>query len=82
MALADTWLVDDAAKKRAEARADLPGEKGTLELERRVTVVRGTPSERVALVKAATLRCWQLTGQPLPSYRRSDAPGRVLRSKR
>ena len=38
-----------------------------------------TAEERLAMVWDLTARAWQLTGVPLPTYRRSEIPVRVIR---
>jgi hypothetical protein len=37
--------------------------------------------ERVALVWTLTERMWELTGRPLPTYRRSEMPVVVIRTR-
>ena len=39
-----------------------------------------TPSERLEMVWTLPDRMWELTGKPLPSYRRSEMPLRIVRS--
>ncbi len=42
--------------------------------------VASAPAELlVGLVRELTLTAWALRGTPLPTYRREDMPGRVLR---
>lgn len=38
-----------------------------------------TAEERLAMVGELSRRMWELTGRPVPSYRRATMPGRVLR---
>lgn len=40
---------------------------------------RSTIDERVALVWQLTLEQWALAGLEVPTYRRSEAPGRIVR---
>ena len=37
------------------------------------------PAACVAMVWALTLDAWAASGQPIPTYARADAPGRVIR---
>ena len=41
-----------------------------------------TPSARVAMVWELTLDAWASSGEPIPSYVRAQAPGRMLRTLR
>ncbi len=72
---------DAERRKRALARGGYPGRKGGMELLAGVADVDSTPSERIAQVQAATLIGWRLSGKPLPSYSRSEAPGRIIRGR-
>jgi hypothetical protein len=38
-----------------------------------------TPEERLSMMWPLALSAWTLTGAPLPDYRRSEAPGRIVR---
>lgn len=38
-----------------------------------------TPVERLAMVEELSVRMWELTGQPMPSYSRATIPVRVIR---
>jgi hypothetical protein len=38
-----------------------------------------TPEQRLAMVAVLSKRTWELSGRPVPSYPRSQMPGRVLR---
>ncbi|MGI9141102.1 MAG: hypothetical protein ACR2GJ_08340 [Gemmatimonadaceae bacterium] len=40
-----------------------------------------SPEQRLEMVAVLTQRMWELTGQPLPSYKRNEMPGRVIRSR-
>lgn len=39
-------------------------------------LVGGTAAERIAMVWQLTLDAWAMSGQPLPTYARHEAPGR------
>ena len=67
-------------RQRAQDRASYVGRIGGMELLGGTQVVASTPSQRVAQVRAATMIGWELSGKPMPSYRRCDAPGRVVRA--
>jgi hypothetical protein len=38
-----------------------------------------TAEQRLEMVATLTRRMWELTGRPVPSYRRTEMPGRVIR---
>lgn len=42
-------------------------------------VVDGAPGELMALVTELTLAAWAMRGEPIPTYERSEAVGRVIR---
>lgn len=67
-------------EERARARAAWPVRRTTL-VEEALTDDRLSQSidERVAMVARLTRIQWELSGRPLPSYRRSEMPGRVIR---
>lgn len=66
---------------RASRRANWPGSITTLAHQADAAIVReGTPGERVAMVWRVTLDVWASSGRPMPSYARSEMPGRVIRS--
>jgi hypothetical protein len=69
--------------ERARARATWPIRRTTLAGEP-LTDERLPESinERVALVARLTELQWALSGLPLPTYRRNEMPGRVLRPAR
>jgi len=77
-----TQVSDDSdRRKRALARAGYAGRKGGMELLRAPAAdAASTPAQRVAQVNVATLIGWQLSGKPMPSYQRCDAPGRIIRT--
>ncbi|MCR9161382.1 MAG: hypothetical protein ACE37F_29410 [Nannocystaceae bacterium] len=68
-----------ARQRRARARATYPGRVGGMELLGSSLDLSSTPSERVAQVYAATLIGWELSGHPMPTYSRADAPGTIRR---
>ena len=70
----------DGRRQRAQTRSACEGRIGGMELLRGPQVVASTPSQRVAQVRIATMIGWELSGKPMPSYRRCDAPGRVVRA--
>jgi hypothetical protein len=74
--------VDPEAEKRRLQRAKWPVVKTTLDRERDDIVAAGTPSERVAMVHRLTLDAWAMAGLPMPSYRRAEAPGQIVRPVR
>jgi hypothetical protein len=39
-----------------------------------------TAAERVEMVGLLSRRMWEISGRPMPSYARSETPGRVLRN--
>jgi hypothetical protein len=67
----------DAAQRRL-ARAAWPIRRTRLG-DDESPVVDATPSERVAMVHVLTMDAWAMSGQPLPDYARSAAPGRIVR---
>lgn len=40
-----------------------------------------TPEERLSTMWALALDAWALQPEPLPTYRRQDAPGRLIRPR-
>lgn len=40
-----------------------------------------TAEDRLQMVSVLTRRMWELSGRPLPAYRRDEMPGRVIRPK-
>jgi len=69
----------DARAARAEARRRWAGRVTAPSAAPDELLLGRSPSERVAMVWALTLDAWAMTGRPLPSYRRSEAPGRIVR---
>jgi hypothetical protein len=73
-------IVSNDAEARRRARASWPIRAVKLGREELVDPRdRSTVDERVALVWQLTLEQWALAGREFPDYRRSDAPGRVVR---
>ena len=72
----------NAAEARRLARAQWPIRKIALE-EEGADDPRdaSTVDDRVALVWKLTREAWSLQGRELPSYPRSEAPGRILRPR-
>lgn len=72
---------DRAAAARAAARSSWRGAKTTLsQLDHEEDLSASTTvEERLAMMWELALASWSLAGLPLPSYSRSDMPGRVLR---
>jgi hypothetical protein len=77
--------MDDARAARARARADWPGGSTTLADQNEAgadpAIVRhGSASDRIAMVWRITLDAYASAGLAMPSYRRADMPGRVIRA--
>jgi hypothetical protein len=73
--------MDDARAARARDRADWPGGLTTSAEQTDAAIVRhGSPSERIAMVWRVTLDAFASAGIPMPTYRRADMPGRVIRA--
>jgi len=74
--------MSDPRAARARARAQWPGEVTTLADQTDAATVRhGTASERIAMVWRVTLDVYASAGIAMPSYRRADMPGRVIRAR-
>lgn len=74
--------MDDARSARARDRADWPGEVTTLADQSDAAIVRhGTAAERIAMLWRITLDAFASSGLKMPSYRRADIPGRVIRAR-
>jgi len=71
---------DDASRARAAARANMTLRVVELAQEEAPDLSSLSPSARVAMVWELTLDAWASSGQPIPDYDRSHAPGRMLRS--
>lgn len=69
-----------ARSARAAARRGWSGEKTRLEDSGQPPLASGlSPAERLAMVWQLTCDAWALTGKPMPTYSRDEAPGKVLR---
>lgn len=69
---------EEQRKQRAAARAGWPIRVAGLEdSEADDLSVTTTMEERLGMVWRLTLDAWASAGRPLPSYRRSEMPGRV-----
>ena len=70
-------------EERRQARAGWPIRKVTL-ADEALTDARDTSTvdERLALVRALTLRQWAFAGREVPTYTRAEMPGKVLRGAR
>lgn len=69
---------EEQRKRRAAARAGWAVRVGTLD-ERAEDDLSATTTlqERLAMVWRLTLDAWASSGQSIPSYSRSEAPGRM-----
>jgi hypothetical protein len=63
---------------RAQARASWPIVGHRL-ADEPPELLDASPGACVAMVWALTLDAWASTGQPLPTYARAEAPGRMVR---
>lgn len=73
--------VSDDAKDRSDralSRRAWPGALRRLE-DDDGGLVRADPGELIASVTALTLSAWAMMDRALPSYSRTNAPGRVIR---
>lgn len=66
------------AAERARARAAWPGRVRDMTAAED-ELVGGTAAERIAMVWQLTLDAWAMSGRPLPTYARHEAPGRKRR---
>jgi len=73
--------MDDARSERARARATWPIRKLRLDQEGEGDDLSATSSveERLSMMWPLALDAWATSGKPLPTYERSEMPGRVLR---
>jgi hypothetical protein len=72
---------DDARRARALARASWPVKAIALRdegIEGPVSLDPRSVSARVASVWSLTLDAWASSGRPLPTYSRSETPGRLV----
>jgi hypothetical protein len=69
---------EEQRKQRAAARGGWPIRVGALQdpVEDDLSATT-TLQERLAMVWRLTLDAWASSGRPIPSYSRSDMPGRV-----
>ena len=73
-------LVSHTKAERARRRGNWVGTLTTLCLQNDAMIVRdGTAGDRIAMLWRVTLDAWASSGRPLPSYRRSEIPGRIVR---
>lgn len=75
-------MSDAGRAERARARASWPVERKRLDDPASDLLLDVPPAERVAMVWALTLDAWAMRGEPIPDYRRDQAPGRVVRPTR
>lgn len=70
--------------KRAAARATWPGRVVSLqELQAEEDLSANTSvDERLGMMRELAEAAWALSGKPLPSYPRSQMPGRIIRGVR
>lgn len=72
-------MSDDRAA-RAAARSAWPTQLTTLEDDTSDDLSEVTTSEeRLAMMWELAVRAWSLSGRSIPTYARSDMPGRVIR---
>jgi hypothetical protein len=75
-------MSDDARARRAKARSAWPVTRTRLE-DRGSDLLLDVPvAERIAMVWALTLDGYAMRGEPIPTYERSAAPGRIVRAGR
>jgi hypothetical protein len=73
-------VVDDDFERRAAARRNWPVRRYTLGGEPSEDLSATTSiNERLDMMWQLALDAWASTGKPLPSYERSQMPGRILR---
>lgn len=71
----------DARAERAAARATWPVECFQLGAEPEENLRETTtPEQRLGMMWELAVQAWTLSGQPMPSYDRRDAPGLVRRA--
>jgi hypothetical protein len=74
---------EEARRRRARERSSWPIRKFSLGNEPSDDLsAETTAEERLAMMWDLARRAWLLSGQPLPDYDRSSAPGRVIRTRR
>lgn len=72
-------LAMTSREARAQARAAWPVRRHRLDDDGDDVLRDVPPAACVAMVWALTLDAWAASGQPIPTYARADAPGRVIR---
>lgn len=73
-------LTMTSREARAQARAAWPVRRHRLDDDGDDVLGDVTPAACVAMVWALTLDAWAASGQPIPTYARADAPGRLIRA--
>ena len=74
---------EEARRQRAEARASWPIRRYRLGSEPSDDLsATTTPEQRLAMMWELALQAWQLTGHQLPTYSRSEIPGKLVRLAR
>lgn len=71
-------MSDDASTRAARRRATWSGELRHDHQPMRASET--TLEERVALLRELAETAWALSGEPWPSYRREETPGKVIRA--
>ncbi|HBQ13704.1 MAG TPA: hypothetical protein DEF51_22070 [Myxococcales bacterium] len=73
---------DDERARRAAARSGWPVRRHALGDEPDDDLLASTTAaERLGMMWRLALDAWAMTGQPLPTYSRDEAPGRVIRPR-
>ena len=70
---------EEKRRQRAAARASLPIRRITLTDESEPDLCYLDASARIAMLWPMTLDAWASSGRPLPTYERSQIPGRLIR---
>ncbi len=74
---------DEERRARAAHRGSWPIRRYALGMEPGDNLsATTTPEERLAMVWTLTIDAWAMMGRELPSYARSEMPGRVIRGGR
>ncbi|HUQ07601.1 MAG TPA: hypothetical protein VM261_34140 [Kofleriaceae bacterium] len=74
-------MPDDARALRAKARKSWPVARARVQ-DRGSDLLLDVPvAERIAMVWELTLNAYAIRGEPIPAYKRSEAPGRVVRAR-
>lgn len=69
----------EARALRARRRASWTGGLRRIDTLPEVELLHLEPSVLLGLVTTLSLEAWAMTGKPLPSYRREEMPGRIIR---